>query len=687
MADPKHDTRGRGTYYYPIVGRKNTGGAFDRIPVEDMQQNHPRQFTLFVLGYAAVQGVRNLPVSTAFPGIELPATTYMEIASIHGKPYKEYAGDRKTPKERESDYSEDSLKDTLPVPSRFGGYCNHGSVTFTTWHRPYMLLIEQAIGNVADRIAADIERTNRGEVGKWIPEAKMLRFPYWDWADPKVATNGLPALFYDDKLTITVAGGKTTTVSNPFSYYTYQTGIPSDFVNETISTTNPPQTAYFADWTRSYRHAPSDPHPTGSDIAGVQASLKSQAANIRRGIGLLFTFPDGEDPAIAYDEFSNQVNESRRQEDYRNVGSLEAIHGIIHGVIGGNGHMSDPDYAAFDPIFFFHHSNVDRLLALWEWCYPNYWMGDGYVNNGTSYPWTQERGTFAQVYNEQILPTGARAALYPFREENGEYWTNDQTRFLTAKAYPKYYSYQEFQGVKVDQDAADAERVAARARIAKFYGFDPQTAATQIDSEAWAHLPVTPAKDAGLPESFKEIKGFRLFIVVVRLPEHAFNRSYSFELYYNRNNESQLIGSVAVFARSDHSPCKACAKRREAGSVIRGVISLPTALVNEIIVNSGIDRTKATLETTTAEITETLSGRLLDMSGVLLATAEGGASAPPVPDRRAASSKIVPVETTLYTSGVAERTADEGRPPHLYDWQPHNDLFPNGWKAVSPEAS
>ena len=110
---------GQGTFY-AITGRKNTGGAFDRIPIEDMQKNHPRQFTLFVLSYAAVQGVRNTPLSAAFPGLDLPAT-YMEIAGIHGKPYKEYAGDRKGTKGKEADFDPSDPKDTLPVPSRFGG--------------------------------------------------------------------------------------------------------------------------------------------------------------------------------------------------------------------------------------------------------------------------------------------------------------------------------------------------------------------------------------------------------------------------------------------------------------------------------------------------------------------------------------------------------------------------------------
>ena len=59
---------------------------------------------------------------------------------------------------------------------------------------------------------------------------------YWDWAEPRVEQEGLPPVLYEDKLTITVAGGKTTTVNNPFSYYTYQTGIPSDFEDVTSTT-------------------------------------------------------------------------------------------------------------------------------------------------------------------------------------------------------------------------------------------------------------------------------------------------------------------------------------------------------------------------------------------------------------------------------------------------------------------
>lgn len=36
-----------------------------------------------------------------------------------------------------------------------------------------------------------------------------------------------------------------------------------------------------------------------------------------------------------------------------------------------------PYLAAFDPIFYLHHANVDRMLALWSAVNPGVWVVDG----------------------------------------------------------------------------------------------------------------------------------------------------------------------------------------------------------------------------------------------------------------------------------------------------------------------
>jgi len=48
--------------------------------------------------------------------------------------------------------------------------------------------------------------------------------------------------------------------------------------------------------------------------------------------------------------------------------ALNSVHGSVHGRVGGD--MSSVPYAGFDPIFFLHHANVDRLWAQWQASHP-----------------------------------------------------------------------------------------------------------------------------------------------------------------------------------------------------------------------------------------------------------------------------------------------------------------------------
>lgn len=60
--------------------------------------------------------------------------------------------------------------------------------------------------------------------------------------------------------------------------------------------------------------------------------------------------------------------------------------------------MRDPEIAGFDPIFWLHHANVDRLFAMWQAVYPesyiiptvnpygSYYELPGTIDSGTSGP-------------------------------------------------------------------------------------------------------------------------------------------------------------------------------------------------------------------------------------------------------------------------------------------------------------
>jgi len=106
-----------------------------------------------------------------------------------------------------------------------------------------------------------------------------------------------------------------------------------------------------------------------------------------------------------YNSFSNTAD---------GVNSLESPHGTVHVTVGGeNGHMSMVPLAAFDPIFWLHHANVDRLFALWQAIYPDEYLPTISSDGG---------------------PT-ENTELYPFRKTENEYWTSKSARDTKAFGY------------------------------------------------------------------------------------------------------------------------------------------------------------------------------------------------------------------------------------------------------------
>jgi tyrosinase len=67
-----------------------------------------------------------------------------------------------------------------------------------------------------------------------------------------------------------------------------------------------------------------------------------------------------------------QVQEILAIDDFGVFSSrLEEIHGWVHVWVGGQrGHMGRVPFAAFDPIFWAHHTMIDRLWRLWQRRHP-----------------------------------------------------------------------------------------------------------------------------------------------------------------------------------------------------------------------------------------------------------------------------------------------------------------------------
>ena len=210
------------------------------------------------------------------------------------------------------------------------------------------------------------------------------------------------------------------------------------------------------------------------------------------------------------------------------------------------------------------------------------------------------------------------------------------------------------------------QREAAREAVQKYYGLDPDDTENKLTAARLKFFQ-PPALEGH--KSFN----YRVFIVAVQLPEHAFNMPYTFRLHYQKSkHEVELIGSVAVFARPDYSPCKGCASRRDNRNMVRGVITIPQTLVDHIIRTSASGRLNKenVLESElVAGIKKLLKGRLLDSAGLEL----GVHAKEPLTRGETLPGHLAPGEIELRSSAIARPLG--GGPAHFYDWKYHDEVF------------
>lgn len=101
--------------------------------------------------------------------------------------------------------------------------------------------------------------------------------------------------------------------------------------------------------------------------------------------------------------------------------SLEHVHNLVHQNVGGQ--MGDLTVAAFDPLFWLHHANVDRVFAIWQAIYPDQF----------TVPWNTTQSDY-------VIPIGttvdADTPLYPFhRDAQGTLFSSTDVRSTKSFGY------------------------------------------------------------------------------------------------------------------------------------------------------------------------------------------------------------------------------------------------------------
>lgn len=84
---------------------------------------------------------------------------------------------------------------TWPRRRRRCGYCHHGDHLFPTFHRAYLLFLEQHLQPEAAAAARAYARVLPGQARAWRRAAAALRVPYWDFASGAAARAGIPPFF------------------------------------------------------------------------------------------------------------------------------------------------------------------------------------------------------------------------------------------------------------------------------------------------------------------------------------------------------------------------------------------------------------------------------------------------------------------------------------------------------------
>ncbi|KAL1637014.1 hypothetical protein SLS58_009540 [Diplodia intermedia] len=370
-----------------------------RLEIDDLV-NDPDAFNLFLLALESIQ-------KDKYKGITQPAAmqdkkqgqwqdrmSYFEIAGIHGLPNRPW----------DNVQSKTMFADQLEI-----GYCTHGSILFPTWHRPYLAMMEQTIFEAMREIAKLFNDP------KYEKAARTFRLPYWDYFQPRRRENnqvdfGLPRVLKEEKLMVFRPEDKKNLVPmlNPLKSFAFP-GTGSLAEEEWKAKINgQPLLRVYAESLYSREHTARHPlykDRDKDDFAQLDDALDRDWRRQLTYQNLILS--------DAYKDYSSFA--SGRQTRPWN-GSLEDFHGKYHITVGGpGGHMSETEVAAFDPIFWLHHCNIDRIFAIWQ---------------------ALNKDFIAMTDDPKHR---ADTPLYPFRlaekKSDKEFWDSEASRSPTAFGY------------------------------------------------------------------------------------------------------------------------------------------------------------------------------------------------------------------------------------------------------------
>ncbi|RPB05865.1 Di-copper centre-containing protein [Choiromyces venosus 120613-1] len=563
------------TNYFNITGISEgvNGPAVPlRQEIRALQSTNPDMFNLYILG---LQRMQSLPKADRL--------SWFQIAGIHGRPYAAW--------------------DNVRGNGNASGYCTHSSILFLTWHRPYLALFEQSL---FENVKAAVAAFPAGPIkDKFTRLAPSFRMPYWDWAaDARVPD----VVLNQETIEVETATGRQI-IRNPLYSYNFGSINRAEFPENRYNT-----------WLNTVRYPnlrninPTDKGNPAQVAAQMRQIEKlpnpgTNGLNLRDRVYALLSRNNYQNFAF----FSNDGwNNNGNPDDYD---SLESVHNTIHGTIGGGGHMSTPAYAGFDPIFWLHHTNVDRIFAIWQVLNPNSYVVDQRARYSTF--WSQANGT-----------EGPTTTLLPFHQNNSTYWTSLTCRNLKTfgSTYPELIDWGVVgpDQVRVNVQRAVQTLYGRTAPVNRILGEAPGAigastftggpgAAVTVggpgipqtdgpgDEKTEGYVPAQSsygqgeqqpiqAENTGYLDLIKDGTVYEYFCNV-RADKYAAGGSFNVHIFLGEFNsdatqrayDDNLVGTFSIFANDPETTgCEKCQNEAEDGLIVTGSIPLTGALLDRI---------------------------------------------------------------------------------------------------------
>lgn len=307
----------------------------------------------------------------------------------------------------------------------------------------------------------------------------------------------VPTVMRDATVTVEKPQGRVT-IANPLYSYSFGNSLPSEMGGGPWNS-----------WPATLRRPVAN--PTRSNNNEMNARFNAQRISLRDRVFALFS------SKADWGRASTSSIGVRTDLSGGGVDSFESVHDAIHNAAGGEsgGHMYYLDVSAFDPLFWLHHTNVDRLLAMYQLIASNSFVANGNIPRPMA-QWKQGE------------PKNSYSPLKPFtKDTQGNYFTSQDVRETRVLGY--YYP-----------ETSERSYAQVARAVTSLYGAGSRTLTKRSATSSTGQYEGRPLKE-----------GDYHTVLSVVADKYAFDGSYTVHCFVGKPSANSTYGnSTAPYSNS-----------------------------------------------------------------------------------------------------------------------------------------